>query len=160
MGRGIKASKNIVFDVTYEVYPKSGPTKEESETKDWAYIDTYSDYYQDYYIVGAGQEQLPEAWHEPVMVDKVGYEVSVDLEKKGNLDKKPIWNKNLVNGVFSGAISEISSDEFDDLNLKAKWTQTLFTSDMSFNETNLEQQFVTFENNNVIFSWSMTNGGN
>jgi hypothetical protein len=34
MGRGIKASKNIVFDVTYEVYPKSGPTEEESKTKD------------------------------------------------------------------------------------------------------------------------------
>ncbi len=157
MGRGIKSSKNIVFDITYEVYPKSGPTQE-SGAKDWAYIDTWDNYYTDYYIVGAGQEQLPQAYHEPVMVDQVGYEVEVNLEKKGNLIK-PIWNKNLVDGVFSGAIDQISADEFDDLNLKAKWTQTMFTEDRSFNETNLEQQFVTFENNKVIFSWSF-DGGN
>lgn len=173
MGRGIKASKNIVFDVNYEIYTNSGPTKEESETTSndvstttepaWSWIDTGSDYYLDYYVVGVGQEQFPEAGHNPVMVDEVGSALKVYLEEK---DGKQIWYKHLTdetddktNRVFSDAITEISSDEFDDLNLKAKWTQSLFKKEDSF-KINLNQQFVTFENNNVIFSWSMTDGGN
>jgi hypothetical protein len=67
MGRGIKASKNIVFDVNYEVYPKSG--------------NSYIEEHEDYYVVGVGINKLAQAEHDTVMADEVGYEIPVYLEK-------------------------------------------------------------------------------
>ena len=148
MGRGIKASKNIVFDVTYEVYPKSG--------------NSYIEEHEDYYVVGVGIDKLAQAEHDTVMADEVGYEIPVYLEKVYDETNppNPTWNKNLVNGVFSGAIDKISSDEFDDLNLKAKWVQRLYKKEDTYSSESCPYMFTTFENNNVIFSWSMTDGGN
>lgn len=109
-----KKSKTMMFDIKYETFPDSG----ESHFGE--------DYYDDY-IVGL-DEELPTCYHDPAFVDEIEGDVEVTLSPDGWCK---VYDQN-VEELFADPILT-TEDEFDDIELYAKWEQTLVRTEQTFN---------------------------
>ncbi len=141
---GLKESKVAIFDIIYHIW---------DEVSGHAWIDNEDTYDKDY-ILGLGTEELAHAMHDPVKVselDDEDLEVWLEYYENGK-DSDPEWifNKNLDKGVFSDPVTRITEDDADDVNLYAKWVQSMYRV-----ENSLVPDFDTQEADIVeVYSWN------
>lgn len=140
---GLKESKVAIFDLIYHIW---------DGISGHAWIDNEEEYERDY-ILGLGVEELAHAMHDPVEIDLLDNEpLEVWLEEYQNGldgDTKWIFNKNLVNGIFSNPVDKITDEDADDINLYAKWVQAMYRV-----ENSLNPDFETQEANiDEVYSW-------
>lgn len=117
---GLKESKVAIFDIIYHIW---------DEVSGHAWIDNEDTYDKDY-ILGLGTEELAHAMHDPVKVaelDDEDLEVWLEYYENGkDADPEWIFNKKLEKGVFSDPVVRVTEDDADDVNLYAKWVQSMY----------------------------------